>query len=55
MKRKSVAFNPIDIHVGSRVRMLRELVGMSQTELGDAVGVRFQQLQKSGSLAGVAH
>jgi transcriptional regulator with XRE-family HTH domain len=46
MRRKSAAFDPIDIHVGSRVRMLRNLLGMSQTELGDAAGVSFQQLQK---------
>ncbi len=45
-KRKSAAFDPIDIYVGSRLRMCREHRGISQTKLGDAVGVSFQQLQK---------
>ncbi|MDJ1158753.1 helix-turn-helix transcriptional regulator [Chelatococcus sp. SYSU_G07232] len=38
--------NPIDKHVGSRVRMRRMLVGMSQEKLGDALGLTFQQVQK---------
>jgi transcriptional regulator with XRE-family HTH domain len=38
--------NPIDRHVGSRVRMRRVLVGMSQEKLGDALGLTFQQVQK---------
>jgi transcriptional regulator with XRE-family HTH domain len=38
--------NPIDIHVGGRVRMRRMLLGMNQTELGDALGLTFQQVQK---------
>lgn len=38
--------NPIDIHVGNRVRMRRMLVGMSQEKLGDALGLTFQQVQK---------
>ncbi len=38
--------NPIDIHVGARVRLRRNLLGMSQTDLGKAVGVTFQQVQK---------
>ena len=38
--------NPIDKHVGSRVRMRRMMVGMSQTKLGDALGITFQQVQK---------
>lgn len=38
--------NPIDRHVGSRVRMRRMLVGMSQEKLGDALGLTFQQVQK---------
>ncbi len=37
---------PIDIHVGARVRLRRNLLGMSQTDLGKAVGVTFQQVQK---------
>lgn len=38
--------NPIDSHVGSRVRMRRMLLGMSQEKLGDALGLTFQQVQK---------
>ncbi len=38
--------NPIDIHVGSRVRLRRTLLGMSQEKLGDAIGLTFQQVQK---------
>jgi transcriptional regulator with XRE-family HTH domain len=38
--------NPIDIHVGSRVRLRRLLLGMSQEKLGDELGVTFQQVQK---------
>ena len=38
--------NPIDTHVGSRVRMRRLILGMSQEKLGDAIGLTFQQVQK---------
>jgi transcriptional regulator with XRE-family HTH domain len=38
--------NPVDVHVGSRVRMRRILIGMSQEKLGDALGLTFQQVQK---------
>lgn len=38
--------NPIDVHVGSRVRLRRMLVGMSQEKLGDMLGLTFQQVQK---------
>ena len=38
--------NPVDIHVGRRVRLRRTLVGMSQGNLGEAVGLTFQQIQK---------
>ena len=38
--------NPIDKHVGSRVRMRRMMMGMSQEKLGDALGLTFQQVQK---------
>ena len=38
--------HPIDIHVGSRVRLRRNLLGMNQTELGKALGVAYQQIQK---------
>jgi len=38
--------NPIDVHVGSRVRLRRTLLGMSQERLGEAIGLTFQQVQK---------
>jgi len=38
--------NPVDIHVGTRVRLRRTLLGMTQTGLGDAIGLTFQQVQK---------
>jgi transcriptional regulator with XRE-family HTH domain len=38
--------NPIDKHVGSRVRMRRMMLGMSQTVLADELGLSFQQVQK---------
>jgi len=37
---------PVDVHVGSRVRQRRTLLGMSQEKLGEAVGLTFQQIQK---------
>jgi transcriptional regulator with XRE-family HTH domain len=38
--------NPIDKHVGNRVRMRRIMLNMSQTDIGDALGLTFQQVQK---------
>jgi transcriptional regulator with XRE-family HTH domain len=38
--------DPIDIHVGSRLRMRRNLVGLSQEQLGKSLGLTFQQIQK---------
>ena len=38
--------SPIDKHVGSRMRMRRSLLGMSQDKLADALGITFQQVQK---------
>lgn len=38
--------HPIDIHVGSRVRLRRTLLGLSQEKLGSALGLTFQQVQK---------
>lgn len=38
--------DPIDKHVGSRVKMRRLMLGMSQEKLGDALGLTFQQVQK---------
>jgi transcriptional regulator with XRE-family HTH domain len=37
---------PVDVHVGSRIRLRRKMLGLSQTQLGSALGVTFQQLQK---------
>ncbi len=45
-KRGSNAYNPIDVHVGARVRARRTLLGLSQMVLGDALGITFQQQQK---------
>jgi transcriptional regulator with XRE-family HTH domain len=38
--------NPADVHVGNRVRMRRKMLSMSQTKLGEAIGLTFQQVQK---------
>ena len=38
--------NPIDVHVGSRVRLQRMLLGISQEKLGERLGLTFQQIQK---------
>ena len=38
--------NPLDIHVGTRVRFRRMLLGMSQEKLGERLGLTFQQIQK---------
>src|ERR1700682_68634 len=38
--------HPTDTHVGERVRMRRMMLGLSQTKLGDALGLTFQQVQK---------
>jgi transcriptional regulator with XRE-family HTH domain len=38
--------SPIDIHVGSRIRLRRTLLGMSQERLGESLGLTFQQVQK---------
>ena len=38
--------NPTDIHVGSRVRLRRNMLGMSQEKLGENLGITFQQIQK---------
>jgi len=38
--------HPVDVHVGSRVRLRRTLLGMSQQRLGEAVGLTFRQIQK---------
>ena len=49
-KRRTVAEHgpdPIDVHVGGRVRLRRILLGMNQMTLGQALGVTFQQIQKN--------
>lgn len=38
--------NPIDVHVGGRVRLRRMMLGMSQEKLGGELGITFQQIQK---------
>ncbi len=38
--------HPIDVHVGSRVRVRRTLMGLNQTQLGEKLGITFQQIQK---------
>jgi len=38
--------NPIDVHVGSRIRLRRNMLGISQEKLGESLGVTFQQIQK---------
>src|SRR5215469_10817031 len=38
--------NPVDVHVGSRVRYRRMIIGMSQEKLGEKMNLTFQQIQK---------
>src|SRR4051794_33147217 len=45
-KRNEKSAHPMDVHVGSRVRLRRTLSGLSQEKLGDALGLTFQQVQK---------
>lgn len=45
-RKKKGGPDPIDIHVGSRVRLRRMILGMSQEKLGKALGLTFQQVQK---------
>src|SRR5580658_9764720 len=45
-RRRSETPHPIDVHVGSRVRLRRNMLGMSQEQLGAAIGLTFQQVQK---------
>ncbi len=49
-KRRTVAEHgpdPVDVHVGNRVRLRRTLLGMSQTHLAEALDLTFQQVQKN--------
>jgi transcriptional regulator with XRE-family HTH domain len=43
---KSEKPNPIDVQVGSRVRLRRNMLGLSQEKLGESIGLTFQQVQK---------
>ncbi len=43
---ESKGIHEVDLHVGSRVRLRRRILGISQTKLGDALGLTFQQIQK---------
>jgi transcriptional regulator with XRE-family HTH domain len=45
-RQKTEKPNPIDVHVGSRVRLRRNMLGLSQERLGEAIGLTFQQVQK---------
>jgi len=45
-RRKAEHPHPTDVHVGSRVRMRRNMLGLSQERLGEAIGLTFQQVQK---------
>lgn len=38
--------NPIDVHVGGRIRLRRNMLGLSQEKLGESLGITFQQIQK---------
>ena len=43
---ESRAPNPVDLHVGARIRLRRRMQGVSQEKLADALGLTFQQVQK---------
>lgn len=47
-RRSAIHFgpDPVDVHVGARLRLRRVLMGLSQAQLADAVGLTFQQIQK---------
>lgn len=45
-RRKSDRPEPTDVHVGSRIRLRRNMLGLSQEKLGEALGLTFQQVQK---------
>ncbi len=38
--------HPVDVHVGKRIRHRRWMVGMTQQQLAEKVGIKFQQIQK---------
>ena len=43
---RSAQPHSVDVHVGAKIRLRRKMLGVSQTELADAVGLTFQQIQK---------
>src|SRR2546428_12670457 len=45
-RRKTDKPNQVDVQVGSRVRLRRNMLGLSQAQLGEAIGLTFQQVQK---------
>lgn len=45
-KKETVAFNDVDVYIGKRLREFRMLAGLRQEDVAEAIGVRFQQLQK---------
>jgi transcriptional regulator with XRE-family HTH domain len=45
-RRRAERPDPVDVHVGSRVRLRRNMLGLSQEKLGEAIGLTFQQVQK---------
>ncbi len=45
-RRRGGGSHPIDVHVGSRIRVRRTLLGLSQEKLGEMIGLTFQQVQK---------
>jgi len=46
LSRRSGGTHPIDVHIGSRIRLRRTTLGLSQATLGEAIGITFQQVQK---------
>ena len=46
MERVDSMAHPVDLHVGQRIRQRRCMAGMTQQQLGDKVGIKFQQIQK---------
>ena len=45
-KHRSRGATPVDAHIGQKIRARRNLLGLSQTDLADAAGITFQQIQK---------
>lgn len=46
LKVETVMKHPVDAHVGKRIRHRRWMIGMTQQQLADKVGIKFQQIQK---------